>query len=688
MRLLGRGTGHGARRAQARHRHRPAEDLSDFFRLLGGMIDGFTRARRSRSNELLRDPGTTFLLVTSPEREPIDEAIYFRRRLKAARMPLRRRDRQPRPRTTRSGDEDAGAAAGAARRRGRPRPRARRASRGRVRRRARARPSRRRERRAPRRAARRRRAAAARPAARRRRARRRGPGATPRGAVRERRRARRRASRCAPQRPSSGGMDVHRAHLPVTPAERAARGKAARAELPRSRHAEWVTPADRPDPIALLEEQADSRVPELVPIRYGRMAASPFAFFRGAAAVMAADLAGTPDHRASACSCAATRTSSNFGVFASPERDLVFDLNDFDETLPGPWEWDVKRLAASVAVAAREPRLRPQRERRAIARDAVARAIARRCASFAAHDDARRLVRARSTRASIARAGSRDAAAAARAARFDRDVAKARRKDSTRAFAKLTQRVDGRPRIVSDPPLIVPIERAAARRAGAGARRAHARADRRSYRAHPAARPPPPARALPLRRPRAQGRRRRQRRHAGVDRADARPRRRRPAVPAGKEAQPSVLEPFAGASALDNHGQRVVEGQRLMQAASDIFLGWVRTTGHRRRRARLLRAPAVGLEGLGRRRGDDAGRTAPPTRGSARWTLARAHARSRRRDRDRRLPRLQRRASTARSPTSPRPTPTRTSATTAPCSTRSTAAACAPRPASERPGAA
>src|SRR4051812_21132905 len=140
------------------------------------------------------------------------------------------------------------------------------------------------------------------------------------------------------------------AHL--SPDERAASGKALRSETPRSSHAGWSPGRGRPDPVALLQEQDATRVQELVPIRHGRMSASPFAFFRGAAYVMASDLADTPTSGIRVQLCGDAHLA-NFGAFASPERDLVFDLNDFDETLPGPWEWDVKRLAASLAVAAR-----------------------------------------------------------------------------------------------------------------------------------------------------------------------------------------------------------------------------------------------------------------------------------------------------------------------------------------------
>src|SRR3954470_5753741 len=151
--------------------------------------------------------------------------------------------------------------------------------------------------------------------------------------------------------------------------ERAALGHATRADAPRSSHADWQPAADRADPVDLLEEQAASRVPELVPIRYGRMLDSPFAFFRGAAYIMAADLAHTPSSGLHAQLCGDAHLS-NFGAFASPERELVFDINDFDETLPGPWEWDVKRLAASIAVAGRD-RGFGDRQRRAMVRAAV-----------------------------------------------------------------------------------------------------------------------------------------------------------------------------------------------------------------------------------------------------------------------------------------------------------------------------
>ena len=152
----------------------------------------------------------------------------------------------------------------------------------------------------------------------------------------------------------------------LSPEERVARGKAARNEVPRTSHAGWVPAENRPDPISLLEEQGASRVPELVPLRYGRMMVSPFTFYRGAALIMAADLATTPDSGLRAQICGDAHLS-NFGVFASPERRAMFDINDFDETLPGPWEWDVKRLAASFEIAGRDRGFSPSDRRAAVA---------------------------------------------------------------------------------------------------------------------------------------------------------------------------------------------------------------------------------------------------------------------------------------------------------------------------------
>jgi uncharacterized protein (DUF2252 family) len=347
-------------------------------------------------------------------------------------------------------------------------------------------------------------------------------------------------------------------------------GKSCRTDAPRSSHAEWEPRPDRRDPISLLEEQAAERVPELVPIRYGRMSASPFGFFRGAAYVMASDLAGSPQTGIRVQLCGDAHLA-NFGAFASPERQLLFDLNDFDETLPGPWEWDVKRLAASVAVAGRENAVETVR-RTAIVTQLVGeyRQAMRRFASMRTLDvwyarasvsELQELVRSQ-------RSGSLDR-------RVEKTVAKGQRKDSARAFAKLAVTENGDVRIRADPPLIVPIADLVDR---AGAARLQASAGKllESYLV-----------SLAGDRQRLLGRYRYvdlARKVVGVgsvgtrcwvilllgrDSSD-------PLFLQAKEAPRSVLERFVGTSEFSNQGQRVVEGQRLMQAASDIFLGWLR----------------------------------------------------------------------------------------------------------------
>jgi uncharacterized protein (DUF2252 family) len=355
----------------------------------------------------------------------------------------------------------------------------------------------------------------------------------------------------------------------VPPADRAASGRSLRARVPRSSHADWEPGPDRPDPIALLEEQAAERLPELVPIRYGRMSASPLAFFRGAAYVMASDLAHTPRSGIPVQLCGDAHLL-NFGGFASAERQLLFDLNDFDETLPGPWEWDVKRLAASVAVAGRENGYAPKR-REAMVREAVSeyRTAMRDFAGMRTLDvwyarvsagDLEELLRPEATRSEIRQ--------------FDRTVAKGRRKDSARAFAKLAASADGEPRIVADPPLIVPVADLAgdadAQRLERGARElldsylTSLSGDRRRlverYRYADLARKVVGVGSV--------GTRAWVVLLLGRDPGD-------PLFLQAKEARPSVLEPFAGRSEFRNEGQRVVEGQRLMQAAGDIFLGWL-----------------------------------------------------------------------------------------------------------------
>ena len=357
-----------------------------------------------------------------------------------------------------------------------------------------------------------------------------------------------------------------------SPDKRAAAGKAARAQTPRSSHAETVPLAEGRDPVAVLEQQAKTRAPELVPIRHGRMLASAFAFYRGAAAIMAADLAGTPTSGFEVQLCGDAHLE-NFGVFASPERRLVFDVNDFDETLPGPWEWDVKRLAASFAVAGRE-RGFDDAARRSVVLTAVReyrnamRGLAkqRNLDVWYQHLDV----------SSLADRWVGQASRKARA-RFERNVAKARTKDSMRAFSKLVREVDGRLRIVSDPPLIVPIEELFPDRADQvegrllevmGAYRATLPDARRhlldQYRYLHTARKVVGVGSV--------GTRAYILLLVGRDRQD-------PLFLQAKEAEASVLEPYVGPSEYENHGRRVVEGQRLMQAASDHFLGWVTANG-------------------------------------------------------------------------------------------------------------
>jgi uncharacterized protein (DUF2252 family) len=356
-----------------------------------------------------------------------------------------------------------------------------------------------------------------------------------------------------------------------TASERRAAGKAVRADVPRSAHAAWEPAPDRRDPVELMEEQAASRVPELVPIRHGRMLVSPFTFFRGAAAHMAADLAGAPRTGLDVQLCGDAHLS-NFGVFAAPDRRLVFSVNDFDETLPGPFEWDVKRLVASFAVAGRD-RGFDLKTQSAISSTA-ARAYRQAMHEYAGMGNLE-MWYARIQEQDLERAVRRGSPKQIK--RFEHNLAKAQSKDSLKAFAKLTENVDGEPRIASDAPLIVPVEEVV-----------------------------PPAEHHQLEEL-VRGVIRSYRRSLAADRRHLLERYRyvhmaRKVVGVGsvgtrawimlllgrdgddplflqlKEAQASVLEPYLGTSRFANRGQRVVEGQRLMQAASDIMLGWVRAT--------------------------------------------------------------------------------------------------------------
>ena len=356
----------------------------------------------------------------------------------------------------------------------------------------------------------------------------------------------------------------------VSVEERTARGRAERAEVPRSSHGDFASRSDRPDPIGLLEQQAASRLVELVPIRYGRMLVSPFAFFRGAAVIMVSDLAATRPTTLRAQLCGDAH-ASNFGVFASPERRLIFDINDFDETSPGPWEWDVKRLVASMAVAGRENAYKPKDRHRVVRDTAASYRSAMR--AFAAMRDLQVWYARQEVEPLLAEL--RSALTRQQRKRLERDVSKARTRDSLKAFAKLTHEVDGEPRIISDPPLIVPAEELSPTETEA-ARAEVVRDFLRGYRASLSS-----DRRVLLDRYRFAHL---ARKVVGVGSVGTQAwialligrDRKDPLFLQVKEAQPSVLEEFAGKSDYGNHGARVVAGQRLMQAASDIFLGWRR----------------------------------------------------------------------------------------------------------------
>lgn len=358
-----------------------------------------------------------------------------------------------------------------------------------------------------------------------------------------------------------------------TPEERAATGRAARATVLRSSHAGWDPPSDRRDPIDVLEEQAKSRVPELVPIRYGRMLVSPFAFYRGAAAVMASDLDSTPRSGITVQACGDAHLS-NFGLFGSPERELLFDINDFDETLPGPWEWDVKRLAASLAVAGRANGFSNRERRDAVT--ASAREYRTAMREFASMRNLDVWYSRLQLQAGLPRLRALLDKKALKAA--ERVVEKARTKDSMQAFEKLTHVVDGERRIISDPPLIVPIEEMMSAEQ-ASRYQEMIRRFLRSYRRS----------LLGDRRHLLEDFRFVHLAHKVVGVGSVGTRAwivlmlgrddRDPLFLQAKEAQTSVLAPFVGKSRYAQEGQRVVEGQRLMQAASDIFLGWDRAEG-------------------------------------------------------------------------------------------------------------
>jgi uncharacterized protein (DUF2252 family) len=412
--------------------------------------------------------------------------------------------------------------------------------------------------------------------------------------------------------------------------ERRAAGKEARDRTPPSSHTGWAPAADRPDPVGLLEEQNLTREPDLVPVRHGRMLVSPFTFYRGAARIMAADLAATPTAGLRVQLCGDAHLS-NFGGFASPERDLLFSLNDFDETLPGPFEYDVKRMAASFTIAGRNNGFSKADTHAATL--ASVRAYREAMAGFAAMgtmevwyarmdaDDLRKAMRA------ATKASGKQSKAAKRARKAtEKAMAKARTRDSLQALSKLGELVDGRYRIVSQPPIVVPARDLTAVYGLSGDEIEHAvHQEFRAYRAT-------------LRDDQRQllerfeildvapkvvgvgsvGTRAFILLLQGRDQQD-------PLFLQVKEATASVLEAHLPKSRHKQHGARVVDGQRMMQAASDIYLGWGRgrVDPDRHYYWRQLRDMKVSA---------DVESVAPIGlqfyAGICGWTLARAHARS------------------------------------------------------------
>jgi uncharacterized protein (DUF2252 family) len=440
--------------------------------------------------------------------------------------------------------------------------------------------------------------------------------------------------------------------------DRKARGATCRDHAPLSSHSGWRPAADRPDPVALLEAQNKTREPDLVPVRHGRMMVSPFTFYRGAAAIMAADLKDTPVAGLDAQLCGDAHLS-NFGMFASPERRLMFDLNDFDETLPGPFEYDVKRMAASFVIAGRNngfsaadaratalAAVRAYREAMAefaqmhtmdiwyahfeeeqlqkLIQGAVAEAKGGKKAE-AAKDGKKAKAKKNGTKKDEQRNGKQEKEVREAVKRAQKNIAKAHTRDSLQALSKLGEMVDGKYRIVSQPPIVVPARDLAATFGISPDEVMPVIHDQ--FRAYRATLQPDRRRLLE--------------RFEIVDAA-------RKVVGVGsvgtrafivllqgrdatdplflqiKEATSSVLEAYLPKSRYRNHGERVVQGQRLMQSASDIYLGWTKGLDVKRhfywRQLRDMKGSAL-IELM-----------APVTltyyARVCGWTLARAHARS------------------------------------------------------------
>ncbi|HTU94617.1 MAG TPA: DUF2252 domain-containing protein [Solirubrobacteraceae bacterium] len=405
-------------------------------------------------------------------------------------------------------------------------------------------------------------------------------------------------------------------------AERVQRGRAARAEVPRASHAVFTPPPGRADPLAVLESQASTRVPELVPIRYGRMLVSPFTFYRGAAMIMAADLADTPRTGLMA-QCCGDAHLSNFGVFASPERRLVFDLNDFDETLRGPWEWDVKRLTASMRIAAINNGYTVKDQDEIVLTTAESYRTAIR--AFAGESNLEVWYAHLDIEITLQEIRSHLRPKTVR--RTEKALAKARTRDSMSAFAKLTEVIDDEVRIADLSPLVVPYKQLSSEeeveRIFGGLRallhaytstlEPHRRDLLEQFRLVDAARKVVGVGSVGTRAWIAL--------LLGRDAQD-------PLFLQIKEAEASVFEPYLGPSPYATHGERVVVGQRTMQANSDIFLGWlhiphaldgqerdyyVRQLRDWKGSAEVEAMPPVGMVEYGK---------------LCAWTLARAHARS------------------------------------------------------------
>jgi uncharacterized protein (DUF2252 family) len=388
---------------------------------------------------------------------------------------------------------------------------------------------------------------------------------------------------------------------------RMSQGKALREKVSRASHAEWVAPLARPDPIKVLQQSERGRLPDLLPIRYGRMRQSPFAFFRGSAAVMAWDLSKTPATGICVQACGDCH-AANFGGFASPERRLLFDINDFDETLPAPWEWDAKRLAASVVLASRELGMGGGRCRDAVLRMAKSyRQHMREYAQMRAlevwysHMDAEVFIE--------------EAKTVSARKRWQQVEKEARLQTAEHIFPKIADVINGRTRIVDHPPLVYhPRENDVMQK--------HVIQMFHDYRDTL-----PAERRVILDRYHILDV---ARKVVGVGSVGTRcavallmagP--HDPILLQFKEVLPSVLEPYAGKSRYANHGERVVTGQRMLQSASDVFLGWTRDKEGRSYYFRQLRDMKMKIDLDNMTKGDWLEYLE-----ICGWTLARAHART------------------------------------------------------------